>query len=187
MPGEVAEEALGVSCLVPVVELLADRAGELVDDLARVDEVEHPYPLLCQSRRLVHQLEIGLDLARSVRPLHLDGDSPAVRQHRAVHLADRGSRDRVGVELEEEPLDRLPELLSDHPLDLGERNGPHVVLEPAQLGDDVRRDDVWARREQLAELDERRAELVEHLPQVTAARGRACPPPPGDHGGPSKT
>ena len=40
--GEVAAECLGVPGLEPVVELLADRAGELVDELACVDEVERP-------------------------------------------------------------------------------------------------------------------------------------------------
>ncbi len=57
----------------------------------------------------------------------------------------------------------------DDPLDLGERERLDVVLEAAQLGDDVRRHDVGARREQLAELDERRPELVEHLAEMPAA------------------
>src|SRR5579862_6389486 len=39
MAREVAVEGVGVACLAAVVELLADRAGELVDDLAGVDEV----------------------------------------------------------------------------------------------------------------------------------------------------
>ena len=80
------------------------------------------------------------------------------------------------VELEEQPLDRLAELLRDRPLDVRERERAHVVLQAAQLGDDVRRHDVGPRREQLPELDERRAELVEHLAQVPAAR-RALEPP----------
>ena len=92
-------------------------------------------------------------------------------QRRAVHLADRRRGERHLVELGEQPLDRLAELLADRPLDIGERERPHVVLKAAQLGDDVRRHDVGPRREQLAELDERRAELVEHLAQVPAARG----------------
>ena len=84
------------------------------------------------------------------------------------------------VELEEEPLDRLPELLQDHALDVRERERLDVVLQAAQLGDDVRRHDVGPGREQLPELDERRPELVEHLAQVPAAQGRragvAVPP-----------
>ena len=174
MAREVPVEAVGVASLVPVVELLADRARELVDHLARVDEVEHPHALFRESRRLVHQLEVGFDLARRVRPLHFDGNAAPVREHGAVNLADRRRGERLGLELEEEPLDRLPELFSDHTLDLGERDRPHVVLEPAQLGDDVRRDDVGSRREQLAELDERRAELVEHFAQMPATRGRGA-------------
>ena len=83
--------------------------------------------------------------------------SSPVGQRRPVHLADRGRGDRALVEAEERLLDREPELGADHGLDLVERNGRDVVLELAQLGDDVRRDDVGARREQLAELDERRA------------------------------
>ena len=80
----------------------------------------------------------------ALRPLHLHRDAAAVRQHGAVHLADRRGGHRLLVELEVEPLDRLPELLADHALDVGERERAHVVLEAAQLGDDVRRDDVRA-------------------------------------------
>ena len=116
------------------------------------------------------QLDVALDLPRRVRPLHLDDDLPAVRQHRAVHLADRRGRDRLLLELEEQPLDRLPELLADRALDVLERERAHVVLQRPELGDDVRRNDVGPGREQLAELHERRAELVEHLAQMTAAR-----------------
>ena len=89
-----------------------------------------------------------------------------------MHLADRGGGDRLAVELQEEPLDRLAQLLPDDALDLLVREGAHVVLEPAQLGDDVRRQDVGPHREQLAELDEGRAELVEELAEVLAALGR---------------
>ena len=176
--GEVAVERLRVASLEPVVELLADRAGELVDELAHVDEVEGPHPLLDESRRLVEEPEVGLDLLRRAGPLHLDGDDVPVREHRAVHLADRGGGDRLGVELDEEALDRLAQVLLDHALDLLVRERAHVVLEAAQLGDDVRREDVRPHREQLAELDEGRAELVEQLAEVLAAlRRRAVDDP----------
>ena len=119
--GEVAVEDLGVAALLPVVELLPDRACELVDDLATVDEVERMDALLDEPRRLLEQLDVALDLARGVRPLHLDRDLLPVRKHRAVHLSDRGSRHRHLVELEEEATDRLLQILGDHPLDIGER------------------------------------------------------------------
>ena len=87
-----------------------------------------------------------------------------------MHLADRRGRERLLVELGEQPLDRLAELRADRALDVRERERAHVVLEPAQLGDDVGRNDVGPRREQLPELHERRPELVEHLAQMPPAR-----------------
>ena len=170
--GEVAVEVLRVARLLPVVELLPDRARELVHELARVDEVERADPLAREPRRLVEEAEVGFDLLRRARPLHLDRDPAPVRQGRAVHLADRRGRDRRRLEVEEQPLERVPELLLDHPLGLLERERPHVVLQPAQLDDDVGRHDVGPGREELPELHERRPELVEHLAQVLAARGR---------------
>ena len=118
MPGEVTMERVGVARLEPVVELLPDRTRELVDDVVRVDEVERADALLRKACRLVEQREIGLDLRRRIRPLHLHHDPPAVRQHRPVHLPDRRGGERLLVELEEQPLDRLPELLADRALDI---------------------------------------------------------------------
>ena len=172
--GEVAVEVLGVASLLAVVELLADRARELVHDLAGVDEVERADPLVRETRRLVEKAQVGLDLARRARPLDLDRDPAAVRERRPVHLADRRSRDRHRLELDEQPLERVPQLLADDPLDVLERKRPHVVLQRAQLDDDVGRHDVGPRREELPELHERRPELVEDLAQVLAAGGRGA-------------
>ena len=110
-------------------------------------------------------------MARRVGPLHLDNDFVAVRQRRAVHLADRRRRDRRLVEAEEGLLERKTEVGLDDGPRLRERERADVVLQAAQLGDDVRRDDVGPRREQLAELDERRPELVEHLAEAAADGG----------------
>ena len=172
MSREVAVEGVRVACLEAVVELLPDRAGELVDELMGVDEVEGADTLLGDSRRLVEQGEVRLDLARRAGPLHLHRDPSSVRQRRAMHLADRRSGDGPWVEFEEELVDGEPKVLVDHVLDVAEREGTDVVLECAELRDDVGRQDVRACRQQLAELDERRAELVEHLPQVLAALRR---------------
>src|SRR6185295_7582182 len=76
------------------------------------------------------------------------------------------------LELEEEALDRVAEVLDDHALRLLERKRTDVVLEPAQLRDDVRRHDVRTRREQLPELHEGRPELVEQLAEMPAPLGR---------------
>ena len=88
-----------------------------------------------------------------------------------MDLADRRGGDRRLLELGEELGDRELEILLDHALDVLVRERADVVLECLQLEQDVRRNDVGARREELAELDERRAELVEQLAQVLAALG----------------
>ena len=53
--GEVAVEGLCVARLEAVVELLANRAGELVHELARVDELQRLDSLLDQPGGLVQQ------------------------------------------------------------------------------------------------------------------------------------
>ena len=164
-----------------VVELLPDRAAELLDERLRVDEVEGAHALADDAGGRPHQLEVRLDLAGRLRPLHLDDDLVARRQRRAVHLADRRGGDRHLVEREERLLERQAHLLLDHPPHVGERDRRHVVLQAAELGDDVGRHHVGPGGEELAELDEGRAELVEHLAQAPAAVGElrvvvAAPP-----------
>ena len=166
---EVAPERVGVPRLELVVELLPDEARELVDEVVDVDEVERADALPDQAGGLVEEGKVVLDLTRRVRPLHLDDHLVAVREHRPVHLADRRGCDRRLSELDERLLERQAEFAFDDLPHLRERERAHVVLQPAQLGDDVRRDDVGPGREQLAELDERRPELVEHLAQVPPA------------------
>src|SRR6266567_4483499 len=98
-----------------------------------------------------------------------------------MDLADRGRRGWLLVELEEGLLDRQAELLLNYAPDVGERNRPDVVLQLLELDHDVGRDDVRASREQLAELDEGRPQLVQHLPQPPpAVRGRVGAAVPAD-------
>ncbi len=181
VPAEVPPEGLGVPGLLLVVELQADGASELLHELVRVDEVELPHALARDARRRGHQPQVRLDLARRGRPLDLDDDLGVVRQRRSVHLADRGGRDRLLLEVEERLLDREAQLRLDDPLDVLHRERRDLVLELAKLDDDVRRHDVGSRREQLAELDEGRPQLVEHLAEASSpiavglAVGRAAP------------
>ncbi len=168
---EVPMERLGVPRLVTVVELEADRARELVDELLRIHELERLHPLLQETRSLVQEAEIGFDLITGRRPLHLYGNLLPVRQDRAMHLADRRRGDRGEVELEERTVHPQFELGFDNVANLLEGNGRRIVLKPAELGDDVRWNDVGSRGEELAELDEGRPELVEHHDAV-ACRGQ---------------
>ena len=84
--------------------------------------------------------------------------------------SDRRCRNGLLFEVQEQALDRLSELFANRALDILERERPHVVLQRPELADDVRRHDVGTGRQQLAELHERRAELVEQLTQMVPAR-----------------
>src|SRR5436189_135276 len=128
MSGEVVVELVGAARLEPVVELLPDRARELVDDLAGVHEVQRADALLREARRLVEEREVGLDLPRRVRPLNFHHDAPSIREDGSVHLADGRGRERGLLELEEQTLDGQTQILLDHALDVRERDRAHVVV-----------------------------------------------------------
>jgi len=51
-----------------------------------------------------------------------------------MHLPDRCGGKRLLVEVEEEPLDRLVELLADRSLDVGERKRSDIVLNFTKVG-----------------------------------------------------
>ncbi len=166
---EVAVEHLRVARFVAVVELEADRARELVDELLRVHELERLDALLQELRGLVQETDVRLDLTGRRGTLHLDRDFLTVGQHRTVHLPDRGRREGREVELEEGSVHAQLELGLHGVPYLLERDGRRCILQPPQLDDDVRWHDVRPGGEQLAELDEGRAELVEHQPQAAPA------------------
>ena len=119
--GEVPVERLRIARLVAVVELEPDRPRELVDELPWIDELERLHALAQEPCRLVEQAEVGFDLRRSGRALHLHRDFLTVGKDRAMHLPDRGRGHRNDVELEKRALDRQVELGFDHIPDLVER------------------------------------------------------------------
>jgi hypothetical protein len=133
----------------------------------------------------------------SLGPLDLDHDLAAARQRGPVHLAERGGGQRLLLELREEVADLAAELGLD---DLGDDVEPErlgVVLEPRQRGGVRRGQQVEAGRQQLAELDVRRAELLEvprerrRLRLVPHRRvlveGELVEPDPGDQVGAAVT
>ena len=175
--GEVAAERLRVPRLLLVVELLPDRAGELVDERLRVDEVERR--TRSRASRAAERSSCRSDSIwrGAVRPLHLDDDVLAVREaspgaparsRRPRSASRRTSRNARSIV--------RPSSSSTTCATSLERDRRDVVLELAELDDDVRRHQVGARREQLAELDERRPELVEHLAQPPPAVGDGLRP-----------
>ena len=113
MAGEVAVELLGVPRLHAGSRAPGGSCARTRPRGDRVDEVERLHPVAHEARDLVHELEVGLDLARRVRPLHLDGDAlPFGRTARCTWPIEAAA---IGfsLELEEQLLDGQAQLLLD--------------------------------------------------------------------------
>lgn len=94
-----------------------------------------------------------------------------------MNLGDRRGGERIRVDLDKCVRGKLA---ADDRLDLGGRHRWHLVHEARELLDVGVRHQVGARREQLAELDERRAELLQRqrnsrAPSAVAGRWPASP------------
>jgi hypothetical protein len=86
-------------------------------------------------------------------------------QPRPVDLRDRRGRDRLRIELREDVVRVGTEFLPQHGRDLVGVGVRDLVLEFAQFVDEHRWKNIGARREELAELHERHAALLQRAPQ----------------------
>ena len=118
----------------------------------------------------------ALVLATILRPLDLDRDERPVGEGGAVDLRGRGGGERLLLDRREQLLRRSTELRLDHLAGVqpGERRG--VGLQPGELGRPVRRQQVRARGQHLADLHVGRPELLQERRDALAARSR---PPSG--------
>jgi hypothetical protein len=120
-----------------------------------------------------------------VGPLQLDDGVAAVGQDARVDLGDRRRRQRRVVERTEDPLGREAQLLLDQAADGRRIERPNLVehLE-ARVGEGSG-EEAGRRSDQLSELHERGAELVETFHDTLGGGGgeRAAAPPhhPGRH------
>ncbi|MBI5105850.1 MAG: response regulator, partial [Solirubrobacterales bacterium] len=163
---EVRSEALGVAPFAEVVDLRPEGVRELLGDTDDVVARRSAPPPVRASREVEQDLEVAVDLLHDARPPDLDDDLGPVLQHRRMGLADRCGRQRLGVEGGEDLGGRATELASDDGLDVLPRYGGRRVLQPRQLRLVLRRQQVGPCGEDLAELDERRTQLLEREPHV---------------------
>ena len=126
--------------------------------------------LVEELRDLGERVEVVDDLLADAGPLDLDRDRAAVAQRRAVHLAERCGRERSGVELGEGLRDPDAQFLGDDSFDLREGERLDVVLQARERVDVGDGEQVRARREELAELDERGPELLEVARELLGLR-----------------
>ncbi len=167
---EVAAKLACMRRLAHEVELLEQMSCEFGDDFARLEAPAVGPEALDEARCRVHQREVFRNHRHHSRAQDLDCSLGASWKHGDVHLRDRGARDGLRLELLEDLCDRLAEGAFDFGNgELGcERR--HLILQLRQLVGDIRGQEVAARREHLAELDENRAERLERAAQPHAAR-----------------
>ena len=154
-----------VARLLAEVELVAQRARDLLDERREVDDPVQPPRARRRPDDHLEQREVVLDHLLGLRALDLDHDRVAVGHSRPVHLGDRPGGERLGIDRGEDVLPGHGELALHHRHHLGLGHRRHVRLQGGELGDVLLGDQVGAGREDLAELAEGRPELLERLPQ----------------------
>ena len=173
-------EAFGVVRLQLVIQLFPERFGEPLQ--------QRRYVGAPAQRRVAHRPprddtqggEVGLHQPFDARTLHLDDDRSAsfeaciVRdQPGPVRLAERGSSQRLWFDVGKMAI-QVAQLGAHH---VEHRLAPfwrHLVLQPLQLFGDLRRQNVHAGAEELAELDQDAAHLDGELAK---AAGDPSPAP----------
>jgi hypothetical protein len=127
------------------VEFLAERGGEATGQVDGADGGPPPGAGLQPARHAVHDVQVALDHWPDAGALDLDRH---VRSRGAepgpVHLGDRGGSQGVGVELGEDGVGRGAELLAEHLLYLRPRGRGDLMVEPAELVDEFRGQQVAA-------------------------------------------
>ena len=177
---EVPPELRGGRRLAQQVQLVEDGLLVLVHDLARVEAPRGgPVPMR-EIRDKAEQAHVATDDLADFRAHDLDHDLAAVGEPRGVHLGDRRRCQRLADELAEDLLDRAPQLAAHDRGGGVARERRHPVLEACELVGDVFGQQVAAGREDLTELDEDRAEVLQRAAQPHRAwRLRPADPVPG--------
>ena len=135
MPGVELGELGLIGSLAAVVELFLDPHSELLGHPVDVEfrfarrEAAHQAE---EGRQQLGVLEVGVDRGADPGVLDLHRDRAAVAQPGRVHLADRGGRQRLPVELGEGVLGRAPELVLQHFARQLRRHRRRVVAQPGQ-------------------------------------------------------
>jgi hypothetical protein len=96
-------------------------------------------------------------------------DLASVGKARGVYLTDGSARRRLAIEECEQLVGRRPEFLADDLVDFSGGNRWDGVLQFAQRLSVRFRQQIAARREQLAQFDERRSEFFARLARVPRA------------------
>ena len=163
---EVLRDPLGVAALGGEIQLGAQRAGELLHHPGRPVTAQVGHLRLDDLRSPHHQPQVGLDHLADARPAHLEDHRAAVFQPGAVGLRQRRGRERPGFDAGEHLLRFAAQVFHQLRADFLPAEGRHRVLQLAQLGDPLGRQQVDAGGQHLAELDEGRAQFLQRLAEA---------------------
>ena len=166
----VLAELLDVPRLVLEIELEEHRLLELGDDAGRRVDAGFLDDAFEEAGQIGKQIGVAADLHFDAGPLHLDHHLLAGRKPGAMHLGDGRGCERLRIDLGEQLAPGLLQPLLDEAQDLLEREGRRAVLQGRKLGDEIGRNHVRARGEDLAELDEGRSQLGERVAKPARAR-----------------
>ena len=158
--------------LVAQVHLLADLHPEAVEQLQ--GGPGHLVPGLAHQEleQRLHQVEVGGHHVLDPGAQHLDRHLAPVVQPGPVDDGDGGPADRLGIEVGERVAQRHPEVVLDPLAHLGERHRRSGVEAGPELVGHLVAEHAGGRGDDLAELHERAAEVLEGLAERTGELGR---------------
>ncbi len=163
---EVGGDAFGVAPLGSEVQLASQRDGKLLYHLGRTVALEIRCAGFDDFSKPGEQAQIRIDGVTDIGTTDLQHHRGAIDQPRAMRLCQRCGRQRLFVQAREDAF-RLHTQRGDQlRTDLIEWQRRHRVLQLAQFFDPLRRQQVHARGQHLAQFDEGWPELFQCTPHA---------------------
>ena len=159
-----------IARLLPVIELLEQALAELLEQLAELVAFPHLGVVIEEIGDVLERLEIFHHPLADLRTLDFHRDRAAVAQRGAMHLAQRRRGHRLVFEILKGFRKADAELFADDFFDFGEAERLDLILQPGERVEVSRREQLHARREELADLDEGGPELLEVGRQLVGFR-----------------
>jgi hypothetical protein len=159
-----------MAALLDVVELAQHAAVEFLDHSRELVLLADVRVLVDEGTDFRQRVQVAHHLLPDTGSLDFHGNAPSAAKLGAMHLAQRGGRQRRRLELGERLGDPDAELLHHDSLDLRERKRLDLVLEPRERGEIGRWQEVRARGQELAQLDEGWPQLLEVVGQALRLR-----------------
>ena len=164
--GVAVPEFIHMAGLQEEVHFLLRHGPHFIEHHAEVDNPGDAARPLQDARRPAKEDDVPRHGVPHPRPLYLDGDLVAVPQHRRMDLGDGGGTERCFLKGEEERFHRDAVLRLHHLFDLTEGHRGDVRPQQGELLAVFRREHVLPHGEDLAELDEGRAQVLDNEAQL---------------------